>query len=235
MLAAPCTSHQSAAHSPWMMFSAPTGELTVDAAVAPVGVLLCQPQDKRGGARRNARPTGPAPRVGPALGDEVAVPAQQGCWLDEEASESSAGEHSCQSRQHRPVRRLQRRSVDLALQDRHLVSEHDDLHGEIGVTAVDESDELEGTAERSVEEREGHCRMLAVGARRRQSPARSGWMTFSAPTRCERRGGPAGGRGRTPSRGTRGSPPDARCRSLPASKSSTGDLDGVFGTDRQMP
>jgi hypothetical protein len=100
------------------------------------------------------------------------VLAQQGCRLDEEASEMLAEEQSCESRQHRPVRRLQCRSVDLAAQDRHLVAQHDDLDGEFGVTAEDESDELEGTAERPVEEREGHGRMLAPLGVSRQSPAR---------------------------------------------------------------
>ena len=78
--------------------------------------------------------TGPAMRVGPALGDEVPVPAQQGCWLDEEAPESPAGEQPCEPRQHRSICRLQRRSVDLASEDCHLVAQHDDLDGEIRVT-----------------------------------------------------------------------------------------------------
>ena len=59
-------------------------------------------------------------------------------------------------------RRLQCRSVDLASQDRHLVAQHDDLDGEIRVTATNESDELDETAERPVEKREAHCRMLAA-------------------------------------------------------------------------
>jgi hypothetical protein len=90
------------------------------------------------------------------------VPAQQGFWSDEGASETPAREQSCQSRQHRPVRRLQRRSVDLASKDRHLVTQDHDLDGEIGVMAEDESDQLEDAPERPIEEREGHSRMLAA-------------------------------------------------------------------------
>ena len=82
------------------------------------------------------RSTGPAVRVGPALGDEVPVPAQQGCRLDEEASETLAGEQSCESGQHRPVGWLQHRSVDLASEHRHLVAQHDDLDGEVRVAAT---------------------------------------------------------------------------------------------------
>lgn len=37
--------------------------------------------------------------------------------------------------------------MEVAAQDRHFVAPHDDLE-EIGVTAADESDELEGAAER---------------------------------------------------------------------------------------
>jgi hypothetical protein len=51
--------------------------------------------------------------------------------------------------------------VDLASKDCHLVAQHDDLDGEIRVTASNESDELEDTAERPVEEREGHRWMLS--------------------------------------------------------------------------
>ena len=63
----------------------------------------------------------------------------------------------------------------------------DDLDREIRVTAADESDELEDAAERPVEEREGHCRMVAAPESRRQSAVRRQWMTFSARTRSQMR------------------------------------------------
>ena len=99
------------------------------------------------------------------------MPTQQGCRLDEEVPESPAGEQTCEPRQNRSVGRLQCRSVDLASEDRHLVAQHDDLDGEIRVTATDQSDELQDTAERPVEGREGHRWMLAAPESRRQSPA----------------------------------------------------------------
>ena len=110
------------------------------------------------------------------------MPAQQGCRLDEEAPETLAGEQSCESGQDRPIRRLERRSMDLAPEDRHLVAEHDDLDGEIRVTATDQSDELEEAAERPVEEREGHRRMLAAMSPGVKVLAHRPWMAFSAPT-----------------------------------------------------
>lgn len=163
------------------------GELTVDAAVAPSRVLLRQAEDECGRSLRDARPTGPAVRIRPALGDEVPVPTQQGCRLDEEVPESPAGEQTCEPRQNRSVGRLQCRSVNLAPEDRHLVAQHDDLDGEIRVTAPNESDELEDTAERPVEEREGHRRMLVASEPRRQSPACDTRMGLSARTTRETR------------------------------------------------
>ena len=164
------------------------GELAVDAPVAPSRVLLRQAEDKRGSSFRDGRSAGPAVWVRPVLSRKVPVPAQQGCWLDEEAAEASAGEQSCEPRQHRPICRLQRRSVDLAPEDCHLVSEHADLDGEVRVTATDESDELEDAAERRVEERKGHRWMLSEPESSRQSAGRRRWMAFSVPTPYARPG-----------------------------------------------
>ena len=102
--------------------------------------------------------------------------------MDEEVPEMLAGEQSYESRHRRPVRRVQRRSVDLVPQYRHLVAQHDDLDGEIGVTAKEESDQLEDAVERPVEEREGHGRMLAAPESSRQSAGRRLRMALWAPT-----------------------------------------------------
>jgi hypothetical protein len=52
----------------------------------------------------------------------------------------AAGEQSCESCQHRPIRRLQRWSMNLASENRHFVAKHDDLGGQVNVAAADESD-----------------------------------------------------------------------------------------------
>ena len=108
--------------------------------------------------------------------------AQQGCRLDRQAPESSVDEQPGESRQHGPVRGLERWPMNLAAEDRDFGSRHDDIDGEVNVALPDEADQLEVAAGRPLEEREGHRRMLVVGARRRQSPGRSRSMTFSAPT-----------------------------------------------------
>ena len=128
------------------------GELTVDAAVAPGRVLLREAEHEGGGPLGDGRSTRPAVRVGPAPGDEVPVPAQQGRRLDDEVPETRAGEHPCERGQHRSICRLERRSVDVASEDRHLVAQHHDFNGEIDIAAPGEPVQLEGAAERPVEE-----------------------------------------------------------------------------------
>ena len=149
------------------------GQFAVDAAVAPGWVLLRQAEHHGRGSLRDAWSTWPAVREGPALGDEIPVPAQQGCRLDEEVSETLAGEQSCQSRQHRSICWLQHGSVDLASEHRHLVAQDHDLDREVCISATDEADQLEDAPERPGEEREGHGRMLAAPGVSRQSPAHS--------------------------------------------------------------
>ena len=128
------------------------GELTVGPPIAPGRVLLRQPEHEGGGPLGDGRSTRPAVWVGPALGDEVAVPAQEGCRLDEEVRVTLAGEQSCQPGQHRSICRLKRRSVDLASEDRHLMTQDHDLDREVRISAANESDELKGAAERPIEE-----------------------------------------------------------------------------------
>jgi len=71
---------------------------------SPKSGLLARPEDERGISLPDARSTGPAVRVRPVPSDEGPVPAQQGCRLDEEASETPAGEELRQPGQHRSVR-----------------------------------------------------------------------------------------------------------------------------------
>ncbi len=63
------------------------GQFAVDAAVAPLGILLRQSEHQCSGSLDDGRSTESAVRVGPALGDNVPVPAQQGRRSDEEVPE----------------------------------------------------------------------------------------------------------------------------------------------------
>lgn len=94
------------------------------------------------------------------------MPAERGCWLDEEALETLAGEQLREPCQYRPGGGLEHQTVNLALEDCYLVAEHDDFKGELGAATAGEPNQLEEAVERPVEEREVHRWMLAgAGAR----------------------------------------------------------------------
>lgn len=159
------------------------GQLTVDAAVTPGRVLLGEAEHHCSGSLGDRRSTRAAAGIAPAPGDEVAVPAQKSCRLDEEGPVTAAGEQPCERGQHRSIRPFEYRPVDLASQDCHLVAQDDDLDREIRFSAANESDQPQDTAERPGRATTGsRARMLAAPRASRQSPAHSGWMTFSART-----------------------------------------------------
>ena len=117
-------------------------EFSLDPAVAPGRVLPCQPEDEGDGARRHRRPSRTPVWIGPAPGDQVAVPTEQRGRAHEEPLEMPAGEQLCQSGEQRPAGRLERRPVDLAPEDRHLVTEHDDFDRQVRVRPTGEPDQL---------------------------------------------------------------------------------------------
>ena len=84
------------------------------------------------------------------------MPAEQGLGLDEETPSANRREHPAQPGEHRSVRWPQRRADDLAPQHRDLVTEHDDLDGQILLLAPREPHQLEQTNEGDVEEGERH-------------------------------------------------------------------------------
>jgi hypothetical protein len=84
------------------------GELTLDAPIAPGGILSCQSQDDCHGAGGDAR----APRsvrLGPFATDQIPVPTEQGLGLDEEPPATAPIKEPTQPGEHRSIRRLQRR------------------------------------------------------------------------------------------------------------------------------
>ena len=99
--------------------------------------------------------------VGPALADEVSVPAKEGIWLDEEASPASAGKQPRQPGEQRPVGRAECRPVDLATEDGHLVAEHHDLDRQIVTVTTCKPDQLGDAEKEQVEEAERHDGILA--------------------------------------------------------------------------
>ena len=71
---------------------AEAGEFAVDASISPGGVLGGQADDQGAQASGDGRSTGPDGLGGPAAGDELAVPAQDGGRGDEQPGASRSGE-----------------------------------------------------------------------------------------------------------------------------------------------
>src|ERR1039457_6989857 len=69
------------------------GQLAVDPAVPPFGVLGCEPEDQGLDIPADRRPAGPAPHGpgGPAAADDIAVPAQDRVRGDQQPQSVSAG------------------------------------------------------------------------------------------------------------------------------------------------
>src|ERR1019366_10593356 len=78
------------------------GQLAVDAAISPGGVLPRQPEDDPDRADRDAR-SPRAVRVDPPTPDKVPVPAEQSLGLDEELAPMPAIEEPTQPGKQRPV------------------------------------------------------------------------------------------------------------------------------------
>src|ERR1039458_9229693 len=108
------------------------GQLRVDPAVAPFGVVAGQPEDEGPDGLAGGRPAGPAAH-GPrrlAVPDDVAVPAHDGVRGDQQPQSVAAGfgYHAEQCREQGPVRPVELRAARLLpLQDRKLVAQDQNL------------------------------------------------------------------------------------------------------------
>jgi len=97
------------------------------------------------------------------------MPTKQGFGLHEEPMELPSGEQSAEAGKEHPVRRLQSRAVHLATEDRHLVPEHDDLDGQIGLVGPLPAEDLNRPKEGEIEERESHGPFSRLHPLRRKS------------------------------------------------------------------
>ena len=113
---------------------------------------------------------------------QVPVPTQQGLGLDKESATSGTGEQSTQPSQQGTISWSKRRPVYLSTQDRHLVTEDDDLDGQIGGGAPLQAQQLEDPEEGEIKEGQGHHPQSWLKRPSRNLPVQDTWMTFSAPT-----------------------------------------------------
>ncbi len=106
---------------------AQTLEFSDDTSVAPVRVLVAEPQDQRAQRRLERRPSRSPVRIRPAAGEELTVPAHQRLGLDREARPGDPRQRAAQRRQQRPISPRQLRLSSLPTEHRKFMAQHQDL------------------------------------------------------------------------------------------------------------
>src|SRR5450759_2052888 len=131
-------------------------QLADDAEITPPGVLPSQAADQLHGLFGKTRTTWSAVRVGPALLDQRAVPAQDRLWADEERSPVFSRNKTGQEGDEGPVGPSEAGTGDLPVQHSQLVAEYEDLSvlGR-GIHPMDAND-LNDASEETVEKGQGH-------------------------------------------------------------------------------
>jgi hypothetical protein len=147
---------------------AESGEFAMNAAVSPDRVLGSQAQDQAAEPSGDGGSTGPGVRHRPAVGDELAVPPQDGSRGDEQpeapADREQPGEGSDQgaiSPAHPRARRAPLEHRELVAQDQDL-----DLLGRIGTGAQGRPAQQLG--EHSIDQHQHH-RLIMMGRERRRT------------------------------------------------------------------
>ena len=133
-------------------------ELAVDASVAPGGVLAGHLEYQRADRLWGGWAAWLSSRVGPAVGDELGVPAQQGSRGDEPNPAQRGGEQSAQRAEDGAVDPVHRRAGVASTQDGDLVPEHQDLDVLGCIRASEQRQPAQQTGEEQIGGSEGHSR-----------------------------------------------------------------------------
>jgi hypothetical protein len=96
-------------------------QFSLDALVAPAGILLGEAEDELLDVLVERGSPGSASWVGPGARDEAAVPAQQGLRLHQEAGPAGPGQDAADGGEQRPVGGFELGSWSLAAEDGELV------------------------------------------------------------------------------------------------------------------
>ena len=75
-------------------------QLTLNPSISPSGILAGHPQHEIANALVDRWAAGCSPWIGPAAGDELVVPAQQGSRRDQPDSAQRGGQQSAQCAEH---------------------------------------------------------------------------------------------------------------------------------------
>jgi hypothetical protein len=127
-------------------------QFSLDALVAPMGILLGQADNQLLDVLVQRRSPRSTVWVGPGARDEAAVPAQQGLRLHQEAGPAGTGQDAADGGEQSPVGGFQLGSWGLAAEDSELVAQDEDLEILGGIAAGEEDEQLDGAAQRQVGE-----------------------------------------------------------------------------------
>jgi hypothetical protein len=130
----------------------------LDALVAPARVLPGQADDQLLDVLIERWTPKPAAGIRPGVGDQAAVPAQQGLGGDQEAGPVGSWQHAADGGEQGSIGRLQPRSLDLAAQHSELMAQHQDLEVLGGVAAGEQCEQLDGAAQGQVGESGQHAK-----------------------------------------------------------------------------
>src|ERR1019366_9077256 len=154
-------------------------QLADDAEITPPGVLPSQAANQLHGLFGKTRTTWSAVRVGPALLDQRAVPAQDRRWADEERSPVFSRNKTGQEGDEGPVGPGEAGTGDLAVQHGQLVAEYEDLSvlGR-GIHPMDAND-LNDAPDGTVEKGQGHDQQASPSVLWLGEPGRGGFWPLN--------------------------------------------------------
>ena len=139
---------------------AESGEFAVDASISPAGVLGGQAEDQGTDARGDGRSAGSGRWDGPAAGDQLAVPAQDGGRGDEQAEASASGEESGEGADQGSVGPAHPGARRASLEHGELVAQDQDLDLLGGVGSGTQHDPVQELGEHLVDQPQRHQRIM---------------------------------------------------------------------------
>jgi hypothetical protein len=131
-------------------------QLTLDALVAPAGILPGQADNQLLRILIEQWTPGSTTGIGPCTGDQAAVPAQEGLGLDDEAGPAGPGQRAADRGEQGPVGGFQPGSRGLAVEHGELVAQYQDLQVLGGVAAGQQHEQADQAAQREVGEFQQH-------------------------------------------------------------------------------
>ena len=152
---------------------AEAGEFAVDASVSPGGVLGGQAHDQGAQAGGDGGSTGSGGLGGPAAGDELAVPAQDGGRGDEQPEASADGEQSGEGGDQGAVGPAHPRARRASLEHGELVAQDQDLDLLGGVGSGAQHDPAQELGEHLVDQPQRHQRIMPGTCRGRTGRSRA--------------------------------------------------------------